>query len=309
MSAPRVIFKVTGRIQTVKRAGDLRYLDETQARADWQFVPLSEVSHLIGKKRKLYMADPGGDPVRIPAEIILAPDRDGVMRPRRTGIISAAYAAQLEQLHAQGKTLFQRIVVGIQELRDDHDFVLARPRGTIVPLTWTAQLHAAERGWTPEMPASDGMDILADLLRDAARSHGSTHRAVKTMTSSKKIGRDFVAVNLAVAPHPQILDAIRRAGQPVDKILEAAARRVLEKMERQCGGKIVAVASTHLQDSNHFRPHLHIRLTANDSRGESLAFFDNKKGSSRGGRTILQDDIEREVLRTIERWEQPRGRD
>jgi hypothetical protein len=303
MSAPRVIVKVTGRIKTVKLAGDIRYLDETQARADWQFVPLSEVSELIGKKRKLFMADPGGAIVRIPAEIILALDRHGVMRPHRMGIVSSAYAEQLEQLHAQGKTLFQRIVVGIQELRDDHGYVLARARGTIVPLTWTTQLHAAERGWTAALPPLVGMDILADLLRDMLRSHGSTHRAIKTMTSPKKVGRDFVAVNLTVAPHPQILDAIRRAGQPVDKILEAAAHRVLEKMERKRGAKIVALASTHVQDSKRFRPHLHIRMTSNDSRGKPIALFDNKAGTSRGGRCLLQDDIEREMLRTIERWE------
>jgi hypothetical protein len=307
MAPPAVIVKVTGHIEKIAQAGDLRYLDERQARGNWQFVPLAGINEVIGKKRKLFMADPGGPIVRIPAEIISTVDRHGVMRSCGTGIISAAHAAGLEQLRVQGKTLFQRIVVGIQELRHDHGYVLARPRGTIVPLTWTTQLQAAERGWTPTMPAPAGMTILGDLVRDTIRSNGSTRRAVKTMTSSKKVGRDVVAHSLVVAPNLGVLDAIRRAGQPVDIVLETAARRVLEKMERQRGAKIVAVASTHLQDSTRFRPHLHIRVCVCDSKGEPIAVFNNKTGGSGGGPCILQDDIERHILRTIER-DRPRER-
>ena len=201
--------------------------------------------------------------------------------------------------------------MGIKPLEHDHGFNLARPRGFIVPLTWTAQLRAQEMGWTASAPAAAGASILAGLIRNSIRPHPLLHRTVKTMTGGKKVGRAVAAHNLVVAPSPAILAQIKRAGQPVDLILETAARRAIEKIERKIGGKITAVVSTHLQDSTNARPHLHVRMSAYDSNGKYIRLFDRaggSGGSGGGGRCILQPEIERQVRTMIERWE-PRKRD
>jgi hypothetical protein len=216
-------------------------------------------------------------------------------------------AARAQEMQRHGKMICERVVIGIKPLVHDHGFKLARPRGTVAPLSWTAQLRAQEMGWTASVPAAVGRPILSRVLRDSIRPHLLIHRAVKTMTGGKKVGRAIAAHNLVVAPSPAILAQIKRAGQSVDKILETAARRALEKMERKIGGRITAMASTHLQDSTGIRPHLHVRLSAYDSNGKYIRLFD-RAGGSGGGRCILQPEIERQIRTIIERWE-PRKRD
>jgi hypothetical protein len=313
MAPPSIITKVTGHVATAALAGDLRYLDETSSRGDWQFQLLTaeEISDLIGKNRKLFIADPGGPIIRIPAEILPSLDRNGVMHGRATGTISSAYAARMAGLRTMGKKIYERVVIGIKPLENDHGFHLARPRGTVAPLTWTAQLRAQEMGWTASAPTAAGRPILSHVLRDSIRPNLLVRRTVKTMTGGKKVGRAVAAHNLVVAPSLAILAQIKRAGQPVDQLLETAARRALEKMERKIGGKITAVASTHLQDSTGIRPHLHVRLSAYDSNGKYIRLFDRAGGGgggSGGGRCILQPEIERQIRTMIERWE-PRKRD
>jgi hypothetical protein len=303
MAPPAVITKATGHVSTVSLAGDLRYLDETTSRGNWEFKQLTpeEIKHLVGKKRRLFSAQQGGPIIRIPAEIIPVLDRRGVMRGRKTGIISDPYAARAEGLHTMGNIIYQRIVTGVKALDPGHGFSLAREHGTIVPLTWTAQIKAQEMQWSASLPAAAGRPILSRMLREATRNHAPSRRAVRTLTSDKKVGRDVVAHNLVVAPHPRILAQIKRAGQPVDMVLEAAARRAVEQMERKRGAKIIAVASTHLQDSSGVRPHLHIRMSSHDSAGKYIRLFDRKTGGSGGGRCILQNEIERQIQITIER--------
>ncbi|MCE0497339.1 MAG: hypothetical protein LV481_05260 [Methylacidiphilales bacterium] len=306
MSPPAVITKVTGHVSSIALAGDIRYLNETISRGNWQFKPLTpeEIRELVGKNRRLFMADEGGPIIRFPAQTILVRGKNGVMRQSRTGKISTEYVAQLEQLRGQGKRIYQRIVIGIKPLADDHGYILDQPHGTIVPLTWSTRLRAQEKAGA----AAASTTILSQVLRDAIRLHAPSHRAVKTITSVKKMGRSIVAHNLTVAPHPKLLQQIRRAGQPIDKVLEVAARRALERIERKIEGQITAVASTHIQDSTGIRPHLHVRMAARASNGKYIALFDGKGGSSRSGRCILQQEIERQIRIMIERWE-PRGRD
>lgn len=310
MSPPAVITKATGHLETIALAGDTRYLCEIESHGNWQFIPLTpeQIEDLIGKNRRLFEADPGGPIIRVEPETILTRGRNGVMRRRRTGKISTEYARKVEQLQAQGKTIYQRIVTGTKALDPDHGYTLARPRGTVVPLTWTARLQAQERGWKEAMPIADGRKLLGRILRDSIKPHAPIRRAIRTITSEKKVGRSIVAHNLVVAPHPRILKQILRAGQPVDKVLETAARRAIEKIERRMKGKITAVCSTHLEDSTTVRPHLHVRLSAYDSNGNYVRLFDRKAGGGGGGRCVLQDDIEREIKIIIER-DQPRERE
>jgi hypothetical protein len=132
------------------------------------------------------------------------------------------------------------------------------------------------------------------------------------MTGGAKKGKTIAGHNLVLAPHPLLLERIRAAGQPVDTIMEIAARRALEKLERKIGAKIVAVAATHIQDSDSIRPHLHIRATAYDSLGRYIKLFDRKVGGAGaaggGGRCLLQPEVERQIVKIIERWN-PRERD
>jgi hypothetical protein len=295
--------KVTGHLVNAQQAGKLPYLSEIFARGCWgdDLMTASERHQLLGKNRCMYAARPDEPLARVPAQIIRVTGADGVVREKGTGTMTPEYLAHLDELEAQGYQIYQRIVVGAQVLRDDHGYVLRKPRGTIVPVTWSTQLHAAEMWWTLAMPVPVGMAILARVLRETIRSHAPSRRAVKTMTSAGKVGRNIVAHNLVIAPHPNVLAKIKAAGQPVDQILETIARHAIERMERKRGAKITAVASTHLQDSTGIRPHLHIRMVSRDSRGKYISLFDRKAGGSGGGRCVLQDDIEREIIRTIER--------
>jgi hypothetical protein len=298
---PCVITKATGHVETARRASDLRYLDETESRGRWGFRELSaeEIKDLVGKNRRIFIAADGGKIERLPAEV--RSDR------KRTGTISEAYAAQLEEMQREGKNIYERVVLGRMELKDDHGFALARERGAVVPLTWAARVEAQELGWDESLSAEAGRPILSRLMRDSIHSHRLTRRAVKTMTGEEKTGKTIAAHNLVVAPHPRLLERIRRAGQPVDAALETAARRAVEKMERSIGAKITAVASTHLQDSSGVRPHLHVRMVSHDSEGKYIALFNRKGGGSGGGRCLLQPEVERQIEKIIERWE-PRGR-
>jgi hypothetical protein len=297
-----VITPVTGHPANAHQAGKLPYLNETIARCRWDddLTTASERRQLLGKNRCMYAARPGGPPVRVPAQILRVTGADGITREKGTGTITEEYLNHLDEMEAQGYQIYQRIVVGPQVLRHDHGYVLAKPRGTIMPASWRTRLQAREMGWTPDMPGSAAMKILACVIRKAIRSHRSIRRAVKTRTSAKKVSKNIVAHNLAIAPHPRILEQIRRAGQPVDQVLELIARRAIERMERKRGAQITAVCSTHLQDSKGFRPHLHIRMVATDSRGEPIALFNRKTGGSGGGPCILQAEIERDLLRIIE---------
>jgi len=301
MSTPHVITKATGHVTSVHRAADLRYMSEVESRGRWGFRELTapEIKALVGKNRRIFVAEPSGKIERLPAEVC--------SNGKRTGAISADYAEQMERLPAEGKTLFERVVLGQVELRDDHGYTLARERGAVVPLTWAARVSAQELGWQESLSASAGRPFLSRLMRDSIRGNRLTRRAVKSMTGDEKMGKTIAAHNLTVAPHPRLLEKIRRAGQPVDTILETAARRAVEKMERSIGAKIVAVCSTHLQDSSGVRPHLHIRMVSHDSAGKYIALFNRKGGGSGGGRCLLQPEVEKQIEKIIERWE-PRGR-
>ena len=282
---------------------DLRYVSGLDARDAWgnSVLTSDDITGLIGKTRCIYAADPGGEFTRVPAETI-----DG----KGTGRISAAYAARLLQMQSQGKIIAQRIVLGPTERRDDHGFALAHERGTVVPVTLAARLHAQELGWSESLSVKEGRLILSRLLRENIRGQQLRRHAVKTMTSSKKVGRSIAVHNLVLAPHPLLLARIRATSQPVDIIMEVAARRALEKLERKIGAKITAVAATHLQDSTGIRPHLHVRMCANDSLGRYIKLFNRSAAGAAGGgggRCILQDEVERQVSRIIERWE-PRER-
>ena len=302
MSPPIVITKVTGHLEKIALAGDLRYLDETSSRGNWQFTPLTaeQLQKLIGRNRCIFAADPKGAPVRVPPETLPGSNK-------HTGTISQNYAAQLEEMQRQGKQIYQRVrvIADAEELQKTTSYPLAREHGAVVPLSWKAQVRAQEMSWTAALPAAlpaaAGRPILARMLRDAIRSHGSSRHAVKTMTGGKKTARMIVAHNLVVAPHPRVLAQILRAGLAVDQVLEKAARRVIEKMERKRRAQIIAVCSTHLRDSSGIRPHLHLRMAAHDTAGKYIRLFDGKGGGGGGGRCIMQNDIERQIIRTIER--------
>lgn len=305
MKPPVIITKVTGHVGSMARAGDLRYLSEIISRGHWHFslVKPEQVRELIGKNRCIYAADPNGLILRVAPETLPASHN-------HTGTISQAYAAQLEEMQAQGKQIYQRVrvVTDAEKLQEATIYPLGREHGAVAPLSWKAQVSAQEMGWTAALPAAAGRPILSRMLRDSIKSHHSSRRAVKTMTGSKKVAREIVAHNLVVAPHPRVLAQIRRAGLAVDHVLEAAARRVIEKMERKRRAQIIAVCSTHMLDSSGVRPHLHIRMDAHDSAGKYIRLFGGKGGGGGGGRCILQDDIERQILKTIER-ERSRERD
>lgn len=306
--APQIsaLMKASGHPETVGYLADLRYPSGLHARDCWGFDELTDaqIEELIGKTRCIYATDPGGEFERVPAEI----DIHG----KGTGIISAAYAAQLMQMQSQGKIIAQRIVLGSIERRDDHGFALTHERGTVVPLTLAARLHAQELGWNDALTVEAGRQVLSRMLRESLRGQRLHRHAVKTMTGGAKKGKTIAGHNLVLAPHPRLLERIRAAGQPVDTIMEIAARRALEKMERRIGAKIIAVAATHLQDSSGIRPHLHIRMSGYDSLGRYIKLFDRKGGGggsgARGsGRCLLQPEVERQVEKIIERWE-PRSR-
>jgi hypothetical protein len=304
-----VLTIVTGH-PNLDQMGDLRYLSEPLSRGNWQFRPLSpeEIRNLIKKHRRLFFAAPGGPIVRLPAETIRVRGGDGIVRERRTGTISEAYVDHVLRQQGQGKTIFERVVIGIKEIRNNHGQHLAQPHGTIIPLTLFTHLKAKEMGLTAAMESAAARSILSRVLRESIPRQPLARRAIKTMTSPKKVGRSVAGHNLVVAPHPRLLAQIQRTGVPVDKAMETAARQAMERMERKRGAKITAVCSTHLYDSTGVRPHLHIRMSAYDSTGKYIRLFDRKTGGSGGNRCLLQPEIEREIRKTIERWEQ-RGRD
>jgi hypothetical protein len=305
------ILKVTGHAGTIAQAGDLRYPSELEAHDNWQFSLLTatERQQLKGKNRRIFAARPKEKIARVPAQRVLVRDAAGVLRQRGTGTITQQYLTQLDALEAQGYHLYQRIVVGRKVLVDNHGFKLSAPRGTINPATFATRIHAQELGWTSSLSPKQGRLILSRVMRESIRGHDLTHRAVRTMTmtSKKKVSRPIAAHNLVLAPAPYILERIRRAGQPVDAVMEMAARRAMEKMERRIGAKITAICSTHLQDSTGIRPHLHLRLGAYDSLGRYIKLFDRKGGGGGGGRCLLQPEVERQIVKIIERCE-PRER-
>jgi hypothetical protein len=305
-----VLVKATGHPESLAALGDLDYLSEPTSRGNWQFdlLTAAERHQLLGKNRRIFAAKPDGKIIRVPATTIQITGADGVTRERRTGTISEPYLAHLNALESQGYQIFQRVVIGIKPLTHDHGYRMASPRGAIVPITWTAQVRAHELGLTAALPARASMSILGRVLRDHTRLHVLRKRTVKTMTGAKKVARTIAGHNLVIAPSPSVLARIKSAGLPVDKVLETAARRVLEQMERKRGAQIVAVASTHIQDSSGIRPHLHFRLSAYDTSGKYISLFNRKLGNSRGGRCVMQDEIERQILRIIERRDRPRER-
>jgi hypothetical protein len=299
--------KVTGHGETIAQVTDYRYLS-ANARDRWGISPLTSdgIKALEGKTRCIYGADPGGEFERVPAEI----DIDG----KGTGLISPAYVARLLEMQSQGKIIAQRIVLGPMELCDDHGFTLAHERSLVVPLTLEARLRAQELSWNEALPAAAGRLILSRMMREAIKPHVLIRRAVKGMTGGKKKGKTIAGHNLVLAPHPRLLQRIRAAGQCVDTIMEIAARRAIEKMERRIGAKIVAVAATHIEDSSGVRPHLHIRMSAYATDGKYIPLFDRKGGGGGsgaagggGGRCLLQPEVERQIVKIIERWE-PRER-
>lgn len=308
--APQIsaIMKASGHPETVAYLADLRYPSGLNARDFWGFSKLTsaQIEGLIGKPRCIFAADPGEDFERVPAEIGM----DG----KGTGRISSAYAARLVEMQAQGKIIAQRIVLGSTERRDDHGYPLAHERGTVVPVTLEARLHAQELGWNETLPVEAGRLLLSRMLRESIRPHVLTRRAVKGMTGGKKKGKTIAGHNLVLAPAPHLLQRIRAAGQCVDTVMEIAARRSLEKLERQIGAKITAVAATHIEDSSGVRPHLHIRMSAYDSNGNYISLFSRKGGgggsgaAGGGGRCLLQPEVERQIVKIIERWN-PRERD
>ena len=312
--APQIsaIAIVTGHTSTIDQATDLRYPSEIEAHDNWIFSLLTatERQQLEGKHRRIFAAKPKGKITRVPAQRIPVRDADGVLRERGTGTITKEYLADLDAMEAQGYNIYQRVVVGKKVLVDNHGYNLSAPRGTINPSTLATRLHAQELGWSPSLSPKAGRLILSRVMRESIRGNRLHRHAVKTITSTKKVGKPITAHNLVLAPAPYLLERIRHSGQCVDTVMEIAARRALEKLERKIKAKITAVCSTHLQDSSGVRPHLHIRMSAYDSLGRYIKLFDRKGGGGGGGsgargsgRCLLQPEMERQIIKIVERWE------
>ena len=269
MSRPAVIVKVTGHVGTAKLAGDLVSWMKL-SRGNWQDEPLTleQVPRPHREKPPHLCRHPDGPILRVPAEIQPQIDRHGVMRGQATGKISPQYAYHLQQLQTQGNSRYQKVVIGVRPLNPTHGFNLAQPRGTVVPLSSGHSIKSSGASLESDHAYRRGPEAFGQSpARPCPVAPAGSPRS-EIHDRPDKVGRDSFAHNLAVAPHPRLLEQIRRAGQQVEQVMEAAARRVLEKIERRRTGKIIAVCSTHLQGRDNIRPHLHIRVAARDTAGK-----------------------------------------
>jgi hypothetical protein len=145
--------------------------------------------------------------------------------------------------------------------------------------------------------------ICSLVTRAKLRSLDPTRLRKQRFSGSSDHGKPVYAHNLVVAPSPSLLRRIFAQKLPVDDVLERAARRGIEQLERRIKGKIYAFAGLHMEGASSVRPHLHVRLIAYDSNGKYVPLFDRKAGSRKGGRVIFQHEVERQIKRFIERTE------
>jgi len=183
------------------------------------------------------------------------------------------------------------------------EYITRRKRGEVFPLTYTARLDCLKLGWKEEKSIAAKARICRQVMRAALHALQPSQVWRQHVRGSKGDCLPVYAHNLVVAPSPSVLKSIRDKKMPIDDILEVAARRAIEQMERKTKAKIYAFAGLHMEDSTSVRPHLHVRLCAYTNAGKYIALFDRKRGSARGNRVIFQDEAERQIHRLINRTE------
>jgi hypothetical protein len=293
----------TGTLTSIHRAGDLAYFSETRERSDYHFEPIidcAQVDALIGNAWQVYQETLSGRVIRRAAEVIEIRQAASGRTLIRSGIVSYKYAVGLKDDLQQGKKLFIRKFGGVKQLNLAPPYRIQNPRGDIRPLTYAAKLRALELGWSELLSLSERMRICGKVIRWKLRQQPLRRQAVKS-AQGLRAGQTVAAHNLVFCPAPAVLRDVHARGLPVDAILETAARRALETYERKSGVKLFAVCSTHLEDSQGFRPHLHVRLVAYDSSGKYVPLFDRKNGYSGGNRCIFEHEMVRQFEREIER--------
>jgi hypothetical protein len=293
----------TGTMITIHRAGDERYLSELLARAERRFDPIMEpdIDAMIGQPWMVFHALPTGKMLRRPPEIVgHRSSRTGTI-PIHSGIISTAYAESLKADLAAGVRLCVRKIIGVKTLAPTTPYRLGFNRGEVRPLTYAAKLAAAEFGWADQLSQSKKLGICGKVVRAALRRQPLRRQTIKTAAGIRKTAETVAAHNLVFCPSPLVLADLQASKFPVDVLMETAARRALEQYERKKGVKLIAVCSTHLEDSQGFRPHLHIRLVAYDSAGNYVPVFDRSKGHAGGNRCIFEAEMRRQFERGIER--------
>lgn len=289
----------------MKAAIDFRYPSETEPYCASAFVDLSErdVSALKNRPAQIFVRTNGGKLVRIEPESIRRQDGEGKSKLVRTGIISDAYAAKLIDQIKAGNQLVVRRFQPKGKLKAETGFVTRRTRGDVFPVTYLARLECNKAGLNDGQSIRDKIKICGQVMRGFLKQVRPIARRVKRGIGSERATVSVWAHNVVIAPHPSVLEQIRRQGLPVDDVLELAARRAVEQLERKTGAKIIAFGGVHLEDSTTVRPHLHLRLAAYNTDGRYIALFDRKQGSRAGNRVVFQDEIERQILRQIERRE------
>ncbi len=286
---------------------DKRYLCAAIEHSVQVPVPLSQESlpDFVGKPIILFTKIEG-ILRRIEPETVLKLSSNGQSKSVKTGILSPARLSALMERCERGEELF--ILRYRPKLNQaTTEFMTRRPHGEVFPLTYSARLECVKSGLKDEQSIADKLKICSTVMRAKLRSIDPCQIRRQNVSGANNGGIPIYAHNLVVAPHPSILARIRAQRLPVDDVLEIAARRSIEAVERKRGAKICAFAGLHLEDSKTIRPHLHVRMAAYDSNGKYVTLFDRKKGSRKGNRVIFQDELERQITRLIERID-PRER-
>lgn len=304
------ILKKTGTVSSAHRAGDGRYLSESTARADLQFVPItgSDLKGMVGHPWRVFQAAASGKIVRRAPEVVGQRKGRAGASPIHSGIISEAYARLLKADQAAGIKFFVRKFMGVKALAPEQPYLLTFNRGEVRPLTYMAKVAAGEMGWLDDLSLKQKLSICGKVIRSAVRKQPLSRRTIKTSAGLRKASHTVAAHNLVFAPSPHVLSEVRTEKLPIDRLMETAARRALEQYERENGVRLTAICSTHLQASTGFRPHLHIRLVAYDSAGKYVPVFDRLKGNAKGNRCRFEEEMRRQFERGIER-ERSRGRE
>lgn len=302
--SPKIIFKKTGTCRSAKIAANLDYLgDETDHSV---MIPVwlapDSIQDFVGKPVTLFSKS-AGLLRKLEPESRLTIDPDGRTRRVKTGILSQEKASLLMKKCESGEELFVLRYRPRATTATTIEYITRREKGEVFPLTHIARLDCLKLG----SKEGDSVAVKARICRQVMRSalHPLQPSQVRRqhVRGSKGDCLPVYAHNLVVAPSPSVLKSIRDKRLPVDDILEIAARRAIEWLERKTKAKIWAFAGLHMEDSTSVRPHLHVRLGAYDSNGKYVALFDRKRGSAGGNRVIFQDELERQVIRLIERTE------
>ena len=305
MSRPIALIKLTSHCTNMETATDVRYDSEISKSCAPAFIEsvAADINALIGKPAQVSYRNLLGHLARVEPESLMKRDANGELKLIHTGIISPAYAAELVDRLNRGDRLFVRRFQPKPTLQSNTGFVMRRSRGEVFPLTYFAKLECTKAGWKDGGTIGDNMQVCATALRSFLKKINPVKHRIKRGIGSDRVVASVLAHNLVLAPHPSILDRIRNEGLPVDEVLELAARRAIETLERKKEAKIFAVAGVHLEGTSGVRPHLHVRMAAYDSNGNYVALFDRNNGSRAGNRVILQTEIEQQILRQIERRE------